>query len=171
MDFHSKTAFPIQGFASLDRDGILHRVCVLKARCPLVPNAKWTPVGAETLMADAYRGDPARTSMRQAGDLAPFKPRADIYFKDPVAVAPQGRVAESWGLSVEIGKLKLSLAVCGPRQWSKSGWSWRLSRSTPVTEVTLGYELAYGGTSAHGVFERNPIGRGFAPTPLAQMGT
>jgi hypothetical protein len=119
------------------------------------------------VMASAYWGeDPLKTSMRRDNDLAPFKPAADVHVVG-TARSPGGRALPRWAVSAKVGDVSKMVHVTGPRQWRRLVVGmWTLSDPTPVKEVPVRYELAYGGEvphrdpSKHLVCERNPVGRG-----------
>lgn len=117
------------------------------------------------LESDLYFGDPATSSLRAEQDLAPDKPRTDVTF-DLVARAPGDAPLTDWPVSVEIpGRAFYAFHVRGPCHWEKRRGGWQLSRPTPVREVPIRYELAFGG-QAEGkdgpeTFAFNPVGLGF----------
>lgn len=116
-------------------------------------------------VTEEYAGDEASSSLLRAGDLAGFKPRADVAVIG-TSYAPRLLAAPSWLTDVRIGDVRKTLRVYGRRTWHRSmGMFWQLGEPEPTVEVPIRYELAYGGTFDDGhethVFERNPVGVGY----------
>lgn len=168
MEFQNQTPFMPLVFESQDVEDRRHHVIVLKGAYEIVhgQRLKLAPKPKPLTMADEYYGDPTKTSLKRESDLAPFKPRADIHFVDPVARAPGGKASPRWQVKVQVGPVQKTLQVTGPRQWERKSFAgWKLTEPTPVTEVPLRYENAFGGFWQHkdenGVWEENPLGKGF----------
>lgn len=133
---------------------------------PLRPNPKQQPI-VET---DIWHGEPNYSSVYMESDLAPFKPRTDIMV-NAVAHAPGGRPLPEWMVGVEVGSVRKSLRVTGPRAWVREGGGWKLEEPEPVAEVPLRYEYAFGGIfkSTWGdehICHENPVGKGFVEGEL-----
>jgi hypothetical protein len=161
----NRTDFKVHPQLLLDKDGEKLAV-VVKASFELpqggdelevAPEERTRPVRA----ADIPWGDPEVSSIAYPADLCLRKPGTDLVVV-AVAYAPEGRPLASFDVRVEVGKLKKSLKVFGPRVWTGNGG---LTPPSPVAEVELRYENAFGGfddSDPKKVVEepRNPIGRG-----------
>jgi hypothetical protein len=165
MEMQNCTPFTPLVFETRDVEDRLHHVVVLKGAYEIVNGQPLKPAEPKPLtVADEHYGDPTKSSLRRESDLAPFKPRTDIHFTDPVAHAPGGKPSPRWQVKVRVGPVEKALQVTGPRQWVRK-FGWRLTEPEPVAQVLLRYENAFGGAwqhkDEHGVWEENPLGRGF----------
>lgn len=168
MELLNSTPFMPLVFESQDAEDRRFHVVVLKGTYEIQSGQplRLAPEPRPLTMADEYYGDPNTSSLKRESDLAPFKPRTDIHFTNPVAFAPGGRPAPRWQVKVQVGPVQKALQVTGPRQWVRRfAAGWKLTEPAPVTEVALRYENAFGGVWKHedenGVWEENPLGRGF----------
>jgi hypothetical protein len=168
MELRNYTPFMPLVFSSQDVDDAPFDVVVLKGTYEIVNGhpLKLAKEPKPLTVADEYYGDPTGSSLKRESDLAPFKPRTDIHFTDPVAFAPGGKPSPRWQVKVQVGPVEKTLQVTGPRQWVRRTFSgWRLTEPEPVAEVPLRYENAFGGAWQHeqesGVCQENPLGRGF----------
>lgn len=114
---------------------------------------------------DEYRGDPASSSLRFAGQVHPCKPATDVVLLG-AGYAPGGKPAPYFGVSLMVGKLRKLLHVYGDRVWSAGLTGAAPSEPIPTTSVPLIWERAYGGTVRAEDGEelcepRNPVGVGF----------
>ena len=114
------------------------------------------------LTADAfYEGsDPMASSCLEESDLAPFKRAVDVVVLG-TAHAPRGKPTKRFKVAVQVGGLKRELQIVGPRtaKWrppkkgrvdGKSAMvpsPPEFSEPSPVEQVPLRYEYAYGGMS------------------------
>lgn len=167
MRLANHTPFPALAFESLAPDGLVFITLVLKATFDILADGtlRLSPEQTPLALSDEHYGDPLASSVRVESDLAPFKPRADILFIDPVALAPGGRPARSWTVSVRVGSLRHELRVTGPRRWVRGVFRrWSLTDPEPATEVAVRHELAYGGQWREGdagdACQENPVGTG-----------
>lgn len=120
-------------------------------------------VPSEVRLCDEYHELPGESSLRFEADLAPFKPRADVYFSNAISTPPGGNPASTWTASFTFGGLTKEIRVFGNRKWVKRkflGWSLQCE---PATECEVIYENAFGGSgrTKSSCFEENPIGLGF----------
>lgn len=105
-------------------------------------------------------------SLAWASDLAPFKPRTDVYitgsFHQPGGVAaPEGRA------SFSLGPLRKELAFFGPRQaMRRADGTIAMTKPAPMVSVPLRWEYSFGGLTD----PRNPMGLGIDPQPTADGG-
>lgn len=155
-------------FQNISPDGTVFTTFLMKGTFEIDINSevlkeakKQTPIE----VSDRFRGDPAWTSLLYESDLAPFKPATDICVLGK-AFSPEGLPAKSWECGIEVGVLKKTVRVTGPRFWEKEeNGSWSLTDPEPCTEVDLSFENAYGGsiqTDDNSIAcETNPSGKGF----------
>ena len=118
------------------------------------------------LFKDEYYGDPQESSIQFDSCMAPFKPKTDVLV-NANAYSPSWRSEKEWSVSFRFGNYKKQLTVTGKRQWSRKMGMFELTRITPVDEVPLRYEHAYGGCyldeyGVRQVWPQNPVGCGFA---------
>ncbi|MCB2188046.1 MAG: DUF2169 domain-containing protein [Deltaproteobacteria bacterium] len=110
-------------------------------------------------------------------DLGLPKPYGEVLLLGR-AHAPGGREVASLEVGLTLGPVKKTLMLHGDRTWQHNpdhfdrltGHAWLRSASQPFREMTLGWELAYGGPD----FPDNPLGRGFLadgrePAPDTQL--
>lgn len=107
--------------------------------------------------ADAHWDDDEGKSLRRAGDLAPFKPRADIILVGH-AYAPRKQQAMSVTTRLLVGEVDKSIDVHADRAFSQDG---SLRQGAPFSKMPLRYERAAGGAGTS-----NPVG--VAPWPDRQ---
>lgn len=108
----------------------------------LLPDADMWKLAGERLAQDAYldSGIPkSRSEVLVAGE----------------AYAPGGRPAPTCPVRVTIGAIDASLYVIGDRRWERGV----PTAPEPFTSMELGWHRAFGGAG----YEKNPLGRGFAP--------
>src|SRR6185503_21300320 len=91
------TPWPQIAFESRTPDDEAFGVLVVRGTFRIVPGEALRPVPHQppVALADIYRGEPGRSSLRAESDLAPFKPRSDIHV-DAVARAPHGTPSARW---------------------------------------------------------------------------
>lgn len=160
--------YPFMYFPNISPDGTSFTTFLMKGTFEidtkneiLIESKEQSPIE----VSDRFRGDPAWTSLEYESDLAPFKPATDICVIGK-AYSPKGLPAKSWLCGIEVGALKKSVRVTGPRFWKKEeNESWSLTDPDPCTEVELSFENAYGGgfQTEDGpiTYEENPSGKGF----------
>ncbi|MGV0819767.1 DUF2169 family type VI secretion system accessory protein [Martelella sp. AMO21009] len=140
-------------------------------------------------LSDVFSGEANVSSLKYESEIAPFKPKTDLTFS-AIARSPEEKQLTSWPVRVDIARPAEDGAapevigshgfhVFGERlmepETAMGGKRWRLSDATPVTQVPIVYERAYGGTvridedteDAH-VF--NPVGRGMVSDYLLEAG-
>lgn len=106
-------------------------------------------------------------SLAWASDLAPFKPRTDVYligaFHQPGGVAaPEGRA------SFSLGPLRKELAFFGARHAVRRvDGTVAVTGPAPMVSVPLRWEYSFGGLDD----PRNPMGLGIDAQPTADGGT
>ncbi|POO49126.1 DUF2169 family type VI secretion system accessory protein [Agrobacterium rosae] len=189
------TPFPNFRYYSRDRQDREFGIIVVKATYELGSSGLLMVAEEQAPMVftDLCHGAVNVTSLWHPSDMVPNKPATDIIV-NAVARASGGNPQPSWtcGLRIEDGedvRLEKYLRVTGPRYWQpqwkrrlsegeKKEWQrhrryfdgWVLSEPTPVADVPLHYEYAFGGEISQGhdadgkpLFDtdhRNPLGRG-----------
>lgn len=123
-------------------------------------------------MADIPWGEPEVSSIGYPCDLFLRKPGTDVVVVGK-GYAPGYRPVPSFDVRVAVGPLQKSLRLCGPRVWT--GTADGMSKPSPIAELELRYELAWGGyddSDPERVVEepRNPIGRGKVRDTAARAG-
>lgn len=155
-------------------------VLVVRGTFNLVPGRRATPCDEQEpiVMADRYAADPPERSYLLAEtDLVLSKKSTDVVVRAN-AHAPGGEPAARFLAGLSVGPVQKTLAVTGPRRWELRARSWRLTEPSPVTEVPVTYDLAYGGSyplvDSEGMpslgtdnllaYPENGAGRGWLPT-------
>jgi hypothetical protein len=160
---------------ALDVTGREHLVIVAKAtwRIPDI-GQRPRPMQPEPLaVADTFYGEPGVSAMRYGSDFCRFKPQCDVLF-DACAHSPAGQPVRELVAGWQVGPLKKSLRVRGPRRWHRLMGVNVLGESEPFVSAPLHYGLAFGGTRHYTVgtgnkaqelaeaYLPNPVGQGFA---------
>lgn len=92
-------------------------------------------------------------------DMAMPKPKGEVLAWGR-CFTPDGEPRGASRAAIRIGPIEKVLYVFGNRRWRKAaGMAVMPSEPEPFIEMSLTYERAFGGTG----YERNPLGRGFAP--------
>jgi hypothetical protein len=107
---------------------------------------------------DNFWDDDPRRSVHAPGDLAPFKPRADVMLVGH-AFAPRSEVARSLVTRLIVGELQKAIEVFCPRVWTREG---ELREGARWSKMPLRYEYAAGGRDTW-----NPVGISHAAVPDA----
>ena len=162
----NKTEFEAHQQMLLDIDGE-KLVTVVKASFEL-------PDGASELViapaernrpvrsADIPWGEPDVSSIGYPSDLCLRKPGSDVVVVGK-GYAPRDQPVPSFDVGVAVGALSKTLRLFGPRLWTGTGNA--MSSPSPIAELELRYEYAWGGfddSDPDNLVEeaRNPIGRG-----------
>lgn len=150
-------------------------VVVIKGTFTLLPGG--ATVRAEEQIplayADEHYGAPDTTAIRYECDFAPAKPEADILLCGHV-YAPEARGTRETHVRLELGSMRKTLRVWGPRRWRETGFGLVATDPEPFERLPLRYESAFGGSDdSHpdprwrGAYLPNPIGTGFRKNPEA----
>lgn len=130
----------------------------------------------EPLLAPQYTAEPGLSSLRYAADLLLPKPTTDILVNGS-AHAPGGRPSSEFTVSVQVGAVKKRLLVHGDRTWDDGIFGSKPSRASPVLQVPLAYERAFGGYDSsdadprrHRLEPRNPVGCGLMDASGRRIG-
>ena len=137
-----------------DADGVLE---------PLVP-------APPIVEADAHHGDPLKTGLREATEIAPFKQGSECYLHG-TAWPPDER-SDGFAARVELEladgtRWQKSLQVFGPRRWKRSLLGHRIVTEGPAEPTPLQHDSAWGGQHPEHRSRwvaGNPVGTGFNPT-------
>lgn len=153
------TPWPAQNFLHVDPQGDVFHVMVCRttyslrgmryapdtlAQPLLLPSSAQPPL----LTQDRYRAAINASSTVQESDFAPYKPLCDVLVVNATAHAPGGRATQRWNVGLRVGTLlHKRLTVTGPRTMRPPllGGAWQVDKPHAVTQVPLGYELAFGG--------------------------
>ena len=167
MELVNLTPFPADRFIALDGRGRESLLVVIKATFTITPGSPAAALADEQdplVAADEYLGEPGRSSLRQASDLAPFKPATDILVSGCAYARNGGKASEAM-VGLRIGGLQKGIQVFGDRIWHKVLFSTEKSAPVPFTRMPLTFERAFGGTDATAArpdhCAANPVGRGF----------
>lgn len=165
MDLYNLTPFSAGRFVFLDATGRESLLVVIKASFTLKEGrAVLADEQSPLTLADEYRGEPARSSLLRASDLAPFKPAADVLLE---GFAYPGRRSRTEGfVALQVGAMAKGIQVFGERVWDTSFGLTSMSAPRPFERLELTWERAFGGTDeSHPEhperYEANPVGRGF----------
>ncbi|WP_179294426.1 DUF2169 domain-containing protein [Mesorhizobium sp. WSM3879] len=163
------TPFLAETFPYQDKHCAKFCVLVVRATYDVDEQGNCTPSKQQSpfVYADTHYGDPEFTSIRVETDFAPVKPKCEVLL-DAVAMAPQGRQAESVEVRLVGPGLDKCAVVTGQRRWFRGGLGIQASRPTPFTSMPLAWHLAFGGTdrtdsdpAKHRSDAVNPIGSGY----------
>jgi hypothetical protein len=160
---------------ALDVAGREHLVVVAKATWSIPgPGERPRPLPPQPLvMADQYYGEPGLSALRYGADFARVKPACDVVF-EACAHSPDGRPTTELHVAWQVGPLKKSVRVLGPRQWMRALAINKLTDPAPFVRAPLHYGLAFGGTRSYvkgsgdaevelsEAYLPNPVGMGFA---------
>lgn len=92
-------------------------------------------------------------------DMAMPKPRGEVFIHGR-CFAPDGKPRPAAQVSFQMGALAKTLDIFGNRFWKLAGGALQvISDPEPFTEMPITYAQAFGGKG----FDRNPLGKGFAP--------
>ncbi len=100
-------------------------------------------------------------AIQYSSDFVHYKPRADLLLVGRCHT-PGGRALSSCSVTFQVGNRSRQLMVTGDRWWSAEGGRVQTTEPTPFTDMSLGWERAYGGPAC----PDNPVGRGHEPIVL-----
>jgi hypothetical protein len=146
-----------------NREGIDTLYIVVKATFTLYPRLAIAPKQVPPVLGDEYWGDPARSSLKYAGEVHIGKRSTDVVLVGQ-AWAPSSRPISEGGAMMAVAERRKVVRVYGDRFW-KSGSSF--TAPEPFVSMPLVYERAFGGShlvspdGPHLMEERNPVGVGF----------
>jgi hypothetical protein len=158
----NRTPYAAELFPMWDHDG--KEVTLLIVKCTFEVGRDQTLGVAEEQVrvcaADEYYGDPAKSSIRVANDLALYKPYVDVIVIGSV-YTPGGTARARLTVGLTVGKVRRFLRITGERTWARGLVDYRITDPVPFTEMSVTYERTYGGSDARSAEMRNPVGRGY----------
>lgn len=130
----------------------------------LVRAAEQLPV----VLADQYRGEPGKSSIKTPSDTALIKPGTDVLLIGS-ACAPGGRAVSELLVSLSVGPIRKIVRVLGDRVWEGGAMGGaKVSTPVPFQVMPLTWERAFGGLDQTpdkppklAGEPRNPVGTGF----------
>jgi hypothetical protein len=168
MELVNSTLVAADATVLLDKDGCEVLLLLIKA------TYKWAKAGMLTLaaeqmsihMADVFYGEPGKSSLKYASDLAVSKPGSDVALNGHAyALKGKGRQVD---VSLEVGFLRKTVRVFGDRVWGKAIVGHSISSPSYFDKLPLVYERAFGGSdmthldpAKHEREPRNPVGTGY----------
>ncbi|MBK8253723.1 MAG: DUF2169 domain-containing protein [Polyangiaceae bacterium] len=161
----NKTNFFVHPQLLLDKDGE-KLVAIVKATFELQSDGKFDeapPEGVRGMrMADVPWGKPEVPSIAYPADICLRKPGTDVIVVAK-ACPPLGKTVTSFDVLVQVGPIKKTLRIFGPRVWTQGGAG--LTKPGPATETEMRYDYAFGGfddSDPDKLLEepRNPVGSG-----------
>ncbi len=141
---------------------------VFKSTFQFDQNGKLEPLPDEVLIeADQHTGDPEKTGLLEASEIAPFKQGSEFYLYGTARPERDKMTAMEVGVGIyfnEKSQWKKVLRVFGERKWAKTMVNYIHDEPGHVEEIPLSYEYAFGGANPNDdddVYEANPIGIGY----------
>lgn len=182
MQINSRLPFSSLFFHHWDINGHEMGVLIVKGGFRIEEGGRaqvYLPRRSEILLTDVFHAEPNISPLKQESDLAPFKPKTDIYFH-AYARSPEAKDLNSWSVRFTVRQqASYGFKVFGERYWEPYGYGstreWQLSPSQTLVELPLTYSYAYGGTaqtSEEDVLTHayNPVGRGLVSAYLLAQG-
>jgi hypothetical protein len=159
-----------------DKQGFHQWLVAVKATFDVRPDGKVTLADKQVapLLAPAYRGDPAQSSLVFESDLLALKPGTDVVL-EATACAPRDRPVATVPVSLRVNEQEKTLLVHGTRVYYRGAVAMTTSAPRPFTRRPIVYEEAFGGNDlAHPdrrkqrIDLRNPVGKGVAADPATR---
>lgn len=183
FEIKNRTPFRVALVPTLDVQGRDGAVVVVKATFALGRRGEALALAAEQVdivRADAYRGEPGRSSLVHAAEGSPAKPATDVVLVGH-AHAPL-RPARELDVVLAVGPVKKTVRVFGDRRWVRGAAGLSPSEPASFAKMPLVWERAFGGVDERDADPakrsseaRNPVGVGWgtadAPTdqPLPNL--
>jgi hypothetical protein len=165
-----KTGFASELVPFQDQHGQLYMIAIVRGTFDLLPGGgvRAAEVQEPVVLDDRYYGEPGKSSVMFASDLARFKPGTDVVMVGS-AYAPGGVPASRVDVELTAGPVTKRAVVIGDREWTRRlGVLSVMTRPEPFLKMPLTYERAFGGSDTthedpakHDWDRRNPVGRGF----------
>lgn len=167
LQFQNTTPFAGTVALTPDVDGTDSLWTIVKGTFSLSAEVTVAEKQVPIALADAFQGEPARTSLKSAADVALTKPGTDVLLLG-TACAPGGRAVGQMDVSLAVGPVQKTVRVFGDRVWKSGLLGARLSPPEPFERMPLVWERAFGGSDVvEGdpplvqAEDRNPVGAGF----------
>ena len=150
-----------------DKDGVHEWIVAVKGTFDIKPDGSTALADEqlEPLLMPEYTGEPGISSLRYDADIVATKPTTDILL-NATAYAPNGRPSTNFLVEAHVGGMHKAIRVLGNRTWGE-GFVLEHSEPEPITQLSIGYERAYGGYDCQDpdpanqrMDARNPIGCG-----------
>jgi hypothetical protein len=155
LQFANRSPYAATMLILPDRAGIESALVVVKGTFDLATSAL-AAVQEPVIEADTWSGQPGRSELLAAHDLALEKPGTDVLVVG-AAVAPAGREVTSLEVALHVGSLRKAWRVVGERRWQRTWLGWRPTPPAPFTSVPLRWELAAGGHAVDPAEPHNPV--------------
>ena len=166
----NRTPFEVERSWVQDKHGVFHWIVVVKATYDIRRDGSTELAeNQEPIVRVAvHRGDPATSSIIYDADITGRKVATDVLVNG-TAYAPRGRRVQSVEARVRVGSIDKTLLVTGNRHWYAGAGGVAMANAEPFESMPLTYERAFGGfdradpdPSQHRLYDRNPVGTGFA---------
>lgn len=159
MNIENTTPYVAETTVSFDSKGAEIHLVVVKGTFDITDNVENLPVAGDQrplVYADEYYGDAEKSSILEAYDFAPFKPRTDVVLVGS-AWAPRGKKAKRVDVRLQVGNLiDKALRVSGDRVWHKGAFgNWKATEPRYFTQIPLVYERSFGGVDTSDELDKN----------------
>ncbi|WP_420859617.1 DUF2169 family type VI secretion system accessory protein [Marivivens marinus] len=172
MHIENLTSFPCQFTLAFDSAGREMVVVVTKGTytLPEAPGDACTlsPAQRPLHLADEI-ADGLGSAILSETDFAPTKPFCDVMVSGP-ACTPGGEEVKRLLVAAQLGKMKKSFHVLGPRAWQGRMLGVEPSEPKPFSVQEISYQQAWGGGEQHprkediwDTVDTNPAGVGYYP--------
>lgn len=165
LQLDNQTPFAAQIALFPDEHGVDTIYLAVRATFDIAPALRVAEQQHPLRPADAYHGEPGRSSLAYAGELHLAKPSTDVVLKGE---AWPPRRAPEVDVSLSVGPARKVVRVFGDREWS-GAIDARITAPVPFERMPLVYERAFGGplavdreTGEPVLDPRNPVGVGVA---------
>jgi hypothetical protein len=169
-ELKNKTPYGAERNWIRDKTGRHHWVVAVKATFRVEEGGRLVLADEQVppALAPEYSGEPGVSSLRWDSDLLYVKPCTDV-IAEAHAHAPYGRPATGVAVSMRVGPISKALLVHGDRVFMRDVIG--ITTTSPLAFVSrpITYEWSFGGFDTahenprrHRIFDRNPIGKGFA---------
>jgi hypothetical protein len=161
LQLDNQTPFAARITVLPDADAIDTLHVLVKATVNLSPRISLAKEQLPVTLADAYHGEPGRSSLREVSEMHIGKPGTDVIITG-CARPPGGHPVREMLVTARVADRQRVIRVVGDRLWDRDG---RAGAPEPFEAMPLVWERAYGGVDDAGREvtgeERNPVGVGF----------
>lgn len=118
-------------------------------------------------LADEYHGDPRRTSLKTAGEIAPFKQGGEVLLSGTAHPPRANAIVMETVLGIRFAdgrEWSKVLRVTGERRWRRTLLGVAPDDPAVLSPLPLRYEFTFGGVDIkrRALERRNPVGMGFS---------
>ena len=165
----NNSVFPAEMVVAQDATAAIYLVLAVRATFDIAPDNRVVAAAEQdpVCTGDEYYGEPAKSSLKNASDMALAKPATDVAVLGS-ARAPRGEPVTRMDVVLSVGPVLHRVVVFGDRRWQTLLGIAGISRPEPFVEMPIVYERAFGGTDdshenprKHAWDPRNPVGTGF----------